>query len=449
MTGLRARFQRFVQSKQLVQPNHRVLVAVSGGVDSMVLLHLFTHSAAELGIEVVAAHFDHGMRPDGAADAAWVARVCAEWRVPLQWARAAQGLRSEAEARVARYAFLSDAMQRAGATRIATAHHADDQIETILFRLMRGAGLRGLSGIPLRRGAIIRPLLRFRKRELEQYAATHGVEFRADETNLSDQFARNRIRNALLPALRRARPESPSQILMLARHAARAERGWQKRIEQVRKQVIVPAQSGVSELARGILLEYDAETQARLLRAELRRLGRVPDRAAIERMLQFCARASSGSTLSVGGGWQLERAYDVVRIARASGVGSERTVRIAGCENGDSVAEIGGCSWRVHWTTSPVEAKTGARFDCAALSFPLEIRSWRPGDRMRMGYGSKKLKKLFAEARVPVHERAAVPILADAQGRICWVVGVARSSDAPAREGAPALRITVTDDESS
>jgi tRNA(Ile)-lysidine synthase len=441
---LRSRFLRFVRHKRLVQPGDRVLVAVSGGVDSLVLLHLFHSSAADLGIAIVAAHFDHAMRPASADDAEFVARVCAAWGVPLVVQRAETTPRSEAEARDARYRFLSETMLRHGATRMATAHHADDQVETVLFRLMRGAGLRGLAGIPVRRGAIIRPLLRFRKHALAAYAAQHGIAFREDASNLSDGFARNRIRRTIIPALLSVRPQSGADLLRLARHAARTERAWRTRIHAARKRVITRRENHVSELARGGLLEYDAETQGRLLRAELRRLGFVPDRAATDRMLEFVARAESGRSYSIGGGIRIERAFEVVRIVRASETHDDKTVAIAECGDGAAVAELGGRTWRAVWTTSPTNAAQGEQFGCSALRFPLEIRSWRAGDRIRLTYGSKKLKKLFAEARVPVHERAAVPVLVDAAGRICWVVGVARSVDAPAAQNAAAITVMVT-----
>ncbi|HEY0305669.1 MAG TPA: tRNA lysidine(34) synthetase TilS [Longimicrobiales bacterium] len=447
--NLGARFLRFVRSKQLVSAGDRVLVAVSGGIDSMVLLHLFRNTAHDLGITVVAAHFDHAMRDTSADDAQFVADVCDRWQVPLLVQRTSRSLRNEAEARSARYEFLTDAMMQLAATRMATAHHADDQIETVLFRLLRGAGLRGLSGIPLRRGSIIRPLLRFHKKDLAAYATHHAVAFRDDETNASDRFARNRIRRTLIPALQSIRPQSMPDLLAVARRAARVERAWRDRIREALKHVATGRRDDVSELARGILLEYDAETQGRLLRAELKRLNFVPDRAATQRMLSFIAGAESGSSHSVGDGIRIERAYDVIRITREEPAHADRTVRIPACAAGAELAEIGGRSWRIAWTTSPAKTDDAARFDCRVLHFPLEIRSWRAGDRIRLSYGTKKLKKLFSEARIPVHERARVPVLVDADGRICWVVGVARSVDAPAVQDAPAITIMVSHAENS
>ena len=209
---LRSRFLRFVRRRRLVSAGDHVLVAVSGGVDSMVLLHLLRDTAPELGMAITAAHFDHGMRPRSAADADWLAGVCAAWELPLIARRAPQALYGETAARTARYAFLSQAMREVGARRIATAHHADDQIETVLYRVLRGTGMHGLAGIPVRRGPIIRPLLRFRKTELVAYAVTHDIGVREDPTNETDRFVRNRIRRALIPVMVTVQPQSPEAV---------------------------------------------------------------------------------------------------------------------------------------------------------------------------------------------------------------------------------------------
>jgi tRNA(Ile)-lysidine synthase len=445
---LRSRFARFARAKKLVRSGDRVMVAVSGGIDSMVLLHLFKECAAELGVDLIAAHFDHAMRQSSAADAEWLSGVCAAWQIPLITERSQSALYGEAAARTARYAFLDEAMRKSAARKIATAHHADDQIETVLFRLLRGTGLRGLAGIPLRRGPIVRPLLRFRKAELQTYAQQHQIAFREDETNSSDVYARNRIRRALIPVMQSVRPAAPESLLALSRYAARTERAWRSMLRAIEREVLSLRSATNIELARGKLLEYDAEIRARILRAALRRVGAVPGQNATRALLRFITEATSGSSYDVANGIRLERAYDVIRITRARSIESNQTVTIEACDAGAAEAKIGGRGWCVRWTTSQT-TNAGARFDCTALQFPLTVRAWLPGDRMRMPYGSKKLKKLFAERRIPFHERSTLPVVTDRDNHVLWVPGVARSNEAPPVNENAALTITVSNVEIS
>ena len=443
--ALAQRFLRFVRRRRLMAPGDHVMVALSGGVDSLVLLHLLKENAGKLNIKLSAAHFDHAMRPASADDAEWVAGLCRAWAIPLVHERSRDALYGEAAARHARYEFLVRAAQQYGATRIATAHHADDQVETVLFRILRGTGLRGLAGIPVRRGNIIRPLLRFRKHELEQYAQEHDLSFRLDESNLSEDYMRNRIRRTVLPALSTVQASAPQAILALARHAARAERAWRSIIRRELQLVVRLRDAEKTELAREKLLEYDPEIRARVLRAELRRFGFTPDRTAVRNMLRFVAGAQSGSRLHLAGGLRLERAFDTLRITRpAEEPHTDRVVYIPQCGTGAAQAVLSGQTWHVAWTTSHSEEPLSARFACAQLAFPLVVRAWRAGDRMRLPYGGKKLKKLFAEARVPFNQRARVPVVVDAEGRVLWVAGVARSAHAPPVEGETALTITVS-----
>jgi tRNA(Ile)-lysidine synthase len=445
---LSLRFSHFVRAKRLVATGDHVLVAASGGIDSIVLLHLFKECATTLGIKLTAAHFDHAMRDASAADAEWLAGLCEAWQIPLITKRSADALYGEAAARSARYAFLSEAMRSADAQRIATAHHADDQIETVIFRLLRGTGLRGLAGIPLRRGPIIRPLLRFHKTELLEYAAQHQLGFREDESNTTDVYARNRIRRAVIPVLQTVRPTAPHAILTLARYAARTERAWQSLLKNVQRDVFLSTKTDAVELARDKLLEYDAEIRARVLRGVWRRFGSVPDQRATRDALRFLQAGGSGSRYQLAGGVQMQRAYDVVRITRVAPTTEQRAAQIDGCDDGWAEAVIGGRSWQVRWTTSP-ENNSGERFACAALKFPLAVRSWQPGDRMRMNYGTKKLKKLFAEQRVPFNNRAQLPVIVDCEGYVLWVPGVARSIEAQPEGKTAALTIMVTNAEIS
>lgn len=428
--ALARRFLEEARAGSLLPAGSRVLVALSGGLDSVVLLHLLRQVAAELRLEVVAAHFDHAMRPGSEADALWVRGLCRAWGVSLHELRAEVPARSEAEARALRYAFLDEAAERAGATRIATAHHADDQAETVLFRAIRGTGLDGLVGIRRRRGRVVRPLLRFTRAELASYAEAERLSWREDPTNRDLRLARNRIRREVLPALERTRPGATRALARLAEQAAANERAWRRRVGRLLHEVVVTEEEGLIELARPVLLGYDPTERARLLRHLLRRYGSLPDRAGTRAALQFIRSADSGRAVHLPGGVRLEREYDRIRVRRASVAAEpDQPLIIASPGAGSGVAVLGGRRVGARWSTDG-GATSALSIDVDAAQFPLQLRAWCAGDRVRLPHGSRKLKRLFADRRVARSERARRAVLVDRQGQVLWVEGLARAESA-------------------
>jgi tRNA(Ile)-lysidine synthase len=438
-------FESRLERTRLIPPGSNVVVAVSGGLDSVVLLHLL-RAAHRLDVRLCAAHFDHAMRPDSAADAEWVRALCHEWGVQCQVGRAATAPTSEAGARAARYAYLFDVAQLTGAESIAVAHHADDQAETVLFRLMRGTSLAGLSGIPERRGMIVRPLLMFRRARLQAHARTAALAWREDPTNVDLRFARNRIRHVILPALERTRPGATDAILQLAEEARAAEVAWNQIIDDLERVLVIRTTDAGFQLARDALLGYHPHVRARLMRRLLGRLGPTPSRAATRAVLAFIRSGTSGGAIQLAGGLRLERQFDRLVIRLAPGTPSaDQPLVIREPRAGRGDAQIGGRRVTVEWSLANGTDGVGAAFDPAALQFPLELRAWRPGDRVRTSQGTKKLKKLFVERRLPRSERRRTPVLAQVDGRILWVVGVVRARGAEPVPGSPVFQIRVTD----
>ena len=199
-----------IRQSGLIPPGSRVLCAVSGGADSMALLHLLWSEREALKIQVCAAHFEHGLRGEEALrDAAFVEAWCAQRRIVCRVGHgnmARQGLHDEDSARQLRYAFLEKAAQELGCDRIVTAHNAEDNAETLLLNLCRGAGLTGLSGIPPQRGKIVRPLLAVRREAIRAYLAENGIEHVEDSSNAGDAYSRNLLRHQVLPILEQINP---------------------------------------------------------------------------------------------------------------------------------------------------------------------------------------------------------------------------------------------------
>ena len=224
-----------MRRRRLAGPGDAVLVALSAGPDSTALVASLAALRDRGGLAAVRAlHVDHGLRPGGAEDAACAAAACARLRVPFESVRVVvRPGNVQAEARRARYAALREAALRTGATRIATGHTRTDQAETVLLRLLRGAGARGLGGVPPRRGVIVRPLIDRPRAEGIAYLARAGLAWREDPTNATPRFARNRLRLSAWPALLALSPTAERALARAADLARSDERALSARARAV------------------------------------------------------------------------------------------------------------------------------------------------------------------------------------------------------------------------
>jgi tRNA(Ile)-lysidine synthase len=431
-----------------------VLVALSGGCDSVALLHLLRFAAGDAGPRVSAAHFDHAMRPESAADAAWVRGLCRAWDVALHEGRAAAAPRSEAEAREARYAFLRGAQRAGGATHLATAHHADDQAETVLFRILRGTGTAGLAGIPPRgEDGLIRPLLPFWRAEIRRYARENGIAWRPDASNAGLDPARNRIRHRLLPyAERHVANGARRSLVRLAELAREDEAAFGALLRPLLAEA-VHEEDGALVLVRERLAAYDWAVRARVVRAALRRLGLPPDHTGTRLALQFITHAPSGRTLRLAGGLRITTEFGRARLERVTGrtVATEPDLPLAiAAEAGEGAFRVGGRTGIARWTCGPAEDGADSpdggrtvRIAADRAPLPLLLRGRSPGDRIRTRAGTRPLKKVLAEARVPLRERGTLPVLAGADGAVLWVPGVASAAGIAPRPGERAITLAV------
>jgi tRNA(Ile)-lysidine synthase len=451
--ALRRRVGRAAQEQPLV-------VAFSGGLDSCVLLHVLRFGDDRPPL--VAAHFDHAMRPGSAADAAWAAGVCRAWNIPFRTARASVPPASEGEARRARYDFLARVGGEAGSGAVLTAHHADDQAETVLFRAVRGTGIGGLRGIPpVREPGVVRPLLELWREELEAYAAEAGIRWREDPTNEHLGFARNALRHEILPALEeRVAPGVRRALVRLAAHARAEEAAWDEVLDVLLGEL---GTDGASLDAEGTAALGEA-LRAKVLRKMAKDLGTTLDEAATRRAVRFASVGRSGTGIELGGGLELRRELDVLRFVRRV-LGAEADVDaelvIGDVGPGHGTVTLGGRRHQVRWGPGPASVSTPgtaadelrrdggscADFAISELHFPLHVRGRRPGDRIRRRGGTRLLKKLLAERRVPSLERASIPIVTDAEGTLLWVVGVAmvdRARRRPPEGGDHTMTLEIT-----
>jgi tRNA(Ile)-lysidine synthase len=313
--------------------SRRVVVAVSGGADSTAVLFALNQLAADFELEVSAAHLDHGLRADSAADAAWLTDLCGRLQIPLEIRKVdvaelsmAGSAGIEETARNVRRQFLAATASESGAEWVATGHTADDQVETVLHRILRGSGIRGLAGIrsvaPLAPGVqFIRPLLEVTRDEVEAWLTSQGQTWRVDSTNVDLRHARNRIRHELLPLLRREfNPRVDAALRRLAAQCGDAE-------------------SDAGVLARWFLDQSLLDCQTNSARLDCAQLGSLPENTLREvafqlwrrqgwpeqgmsyqhwrRLARLIADGSPASSLSLPGGIQACRAGSLLRLTRS------------------------------------------------------------------------------------------------------------------------------------
>ncbi|WP_127587118.1 tRNA lysidine(34) synthetase TilS [Paenibacillus koleovorans] len=455
--------ERFIGERQLLLPNDTIVTAVSGGPDSTALLHVLHRLAPRYGWKLIAAHLNHQFRgAESEAEAELVASFASSLGVPCEtgvadlpaWIRET-GLNAQAAARDRRYAFLTEVAAKHGAERLALAHHADDQAETVLMRLVRGTGPSGLTGMPLTRRIgnleLVRPLLRIYKEELMGYCHEHSLPFAEDSSNRSRKYTRNRIRLDAMPALAGLNPQLPDALNRLADLMREEDDFLRQEAERARAALVTREDGGVA-FSRNAFLALHVALQRRLIKLilnyvcgepELADTADVSDYNRIERIREALAGERTPTlTIDLHGGFVFRRGYDRVWIGRrAACVGIVEGSEPAWLER--DWLERGGFQWgdvlqgTVTARTNRDEASkdssaTEAFFDFDRLVFPLQIRFRRDGDRMDpLGLnGSKKVKDMFINKKIPLQARDRLPILEDAEGRILWIPGVGRSRHA-------------------
>lgn len=440
----------FIRRHQLFAPGERVLVAVSGGADSTALLHLLVRLVPEWSLSLAAAHLDHGIRPEGRRDAAWLTALCATLDVPLTVERCAvpavaraagQGL--EEAGREARRSFLRRVAAAQGCTAIALGHQRDDQAETVLHRLLRGSGATGLAAMWPRSGPFVRPLLEIPGATLRAWLAGQGIGWCEDTSNQDPAFTRNRIRHQLLPLLREFNPEVAAALARLGSRLALEEEYWSQQVETALAPLEKTGEAGLT-LAVPALRDLHPALRARVLRRALERVrgdlrGVGADHlAALDHLVNLERPQAEACLPGLWAGRRFER-LELRRLPPAPVEPFALAVPAPGryplpgglilsVETGSATAEGG------PWS---------AEFSAAGFPWPLQVRSFRPGDRLALpGGGHARVKELLRAARLTREERARLPLVA--AGEVLWVPGVKSSARwRPDPAGAAVVRLVL------
>ena len=426
---MQERFNRHVTDEHLFPEGEQVLLAVSGGRDSVTLCHL----VAKAGIPFAIAHCNFHLRPgDCDRDEAFVRQLASRYGVSCfiaqfettEYARSKQ-LSVEEAARKLRYAFFDEVCRREGYAIVATAHHRDDAIETFFINLLRGTGIRGLHGIPQRNGNIVRPLLPFGRDEIDRYVAENGLEYVEDYTNSQPLYLRNKIRHQLIPLLRELSPSFDATMQDNLRHIGEAEQIYNAAVDTARLTLLQPHNDGYEldiealkalsptltylyELLRPfgftttvceeIIKSLDAQSGKQFLSPTHRV---IKDR---NRLLLVPLKRSSVQSYVILSPEQYEP--EALPITMQISEKPEGPIRLT---------------------------PNQAWFDLDKTAFPLTLRHPQPSDRFRpFGMnGTRLVSDLLTDHKVSIDEKERIWLLCDAEGNILWVAGFRASAIAP------------------
>lgn len=402
----------------LPPPGGVMLCAVSGGRDSMALLHFLKDLSLTEGFSLRAAHYNHHLRPTAERDEALVRRYCRYREIPLTcgggdvsaWARE-NGASLEDAARTLRYRFLEETADQVGAVRIATAHNVQDNAETVLLHLLRGSGLRGLGGIPPVRGKIVRPFLETDRRDIDDYVARKGIPYGEDETNADTTYTRNRLRLEILPRLEEIAPGCTARIA----GAAGILRVDEEHLDEECTALLPAPERDRVTLPVNTLMGKDLAVRRRLVRGMARQLGVELTAAQTDGVL---ALGSSGA-MNLPGGIQAFRQAHRLTIRRLPPAPAPLVLHLG-------EQSWGGRTLRVRESDGGEmpPRDTAAVLSAREITGALTIAAWDGTGRMSVENGSRSIKRIFADQGISADRREEHPALY-LDGRPVAVLGVA------------------------
>lgn len=439
----------------LWKPGDAIVVAVSGGPDSVALLHVLHEiSVSRMPLRLICAHVNHGFRAESAEEAELVRGLASGLGVPFELAEfdipaymKESGLGAQEAAREKRYRFLTDTAQRLGASAVALAHHADDQAETVLMHLLRGSGLSGLAGMRWKRTEkkveLVRPLLRMNKAALVEACRERGYAYAEDSSNAQVKYKRNAIRLEALPFLQEYYPGLTRSLTQLAEIAADEDDFIGEAARRFFGET-VHTEQGKCTLDRTDFAAAPSALQRRLIKLILNYLSAEPleiDFPKVETVRRGILQEKRTSwSLDLGLGLTCIRQYDMIHFLSVPlEIQASYRYEVPAPVSRLEIREIGKS---LAMTVAEGRGKAAlreeggsfiARFDLDKLAFPLTVRSRLPGDTIKvMGLnGSKKVKDIYIDDKIPSTERSRIPIVCDGLGNIVWIAGVRRSVHAP------------------
>jgi tRNA(Ile)-lysidine synthase len=447
------RVKKTIDRYHLLDRDDRMIVAVSGGVDSMVMLHLLNALRKDLGLTLIVAHVNHGLRPDESKkEAELVEQESIRLGLPFEYGRfdagefsRAAGLSLQDGARRIRFHFFKTLLLKYDARKIALGHNADDQVETILLRLFRGSGLKGLKGmLPIREGRAIRPLLETWRKEIESFAGENKIPYLTDSSNLKRNYLRNRIRLHLIPLIEREYQSNFRELVLRTSAILREEDDCLEReAEKAFRTMVHEEPEGFSFRFSDFGNLYPS-IRWRVLLSLLDRVYHEENCeqswSSVDSLYKKLRHSSPSFLLELPHGIQAEKRYDQVKLKKGK-IKLVPPFEVEVSASGRTlIEELRKEVWVEEFNgelsqEDLAQSREVVFLDYQKLQFPLRMRNVRPGDRFQpLGVkGEQKLKEFFIDHKIPRFERPEICLLVSGE-RIVWVVGHRISEQAKVAE---------------
>lgn len=435
--------RKTIRDHQMLIPGETILVGVSGGADSVCLLHALRSVQEEFDIQLAVAHLNHGIRGEEAErDAVFVKELCKKWGIPcfckqedIPALSKKEGISEETAGRLARYRFFHKLCVREGFSKIATAHNRDDQAETMLMRVLRGTGIAGMGGIRyIRTDGVIRPLLNVERRQVEAYCSENGLNYLTDSTNAEETYTRNKIRHQLLPLIKREfNPNITETLAVMAENMAEDGdflNSYAKRLYQ-RINTPAPARKPVVLDIESLKMVIKSIRSRLILFAAKDAMGKdySLERCHIEAVDQLIKK-ENGAAVDLPGGLRVAVRYGWLAFETRDEQQSIKEQTAFGeiqyeLELGKryEIGEMGMILELCQMPVSLTESQMLVDYD-KVKELPLQIRNRRQGDRIAVYQDGRerKLKDFLIDAKIPVWKRGGIPLLCSGD-KVIAVIG--------------------------
>jgi len=444
---LTAKVRQYIEKNNLLKSGDRVLVGVSGGVDSLCLFHLLCSLAVDMNFSLCAGHLNHGFRKEASADLEYVRSLASQWKVSFygsfvdvphyvrEW-----GWSAQETARFFRYRVLLKAAHTLGANKIALAHHADDQVETVLMNLLHGSGLEGLSGMDASRSwkgvAIIRPLLDSTKNQIEDYCTENNLEPAEDLSNYKNVYRRNKVRLELVPYLEKEYNPRIREALWRTSCLANADNEYlHHQTRQLWQKLLVSQERTKIVLDGKALAMAPLSLQRRIVRKAWQMMlpsGYAPGMQHVEEVIELCSKGETGKEVDLPGKVRAYNAHErklVFARVVEKGRGGIKPIKldvpgsVILSEKGEKIEAQVKSPEELSW---PPQSSREAYLDLEKIILPLQVKSRWSGARfapLGMEGQTKKLKDYFGDRKIPSRERDTYPLVVSGD-EVIWIVGM-------------------------